>query len=162
MDNDFLVRLFEHNNWANAKIIEACLALSNEQLDTEPQSAVKGNIRTTLTHFVTAQRSYLSALTLPPGQGSITQLALNDLKESAQKSGEGLLALAKSEQEPLQDLTHIRDDFKVEPWMIMVQAIHHAAEHREQIKSMLSALEITPPEIDGWDFGSEVSSLASK
>ena len=162
MDNDFLVRLFEHNNWANAKIIEACLALSNEQLDTEPQSAVKGNIRTTLTHFVTAQRSYLSALTLPPGQGSITQLALNDLKESAQKSGEDLLALARGEQEPLQDITHIRADFKVEPWMIMVQAIHYAAEHREQIKSMLSTLGITPPEIDGWDFGSEISSIASK
>jgi len=27
-----------------------------------------------------------------------------------------------------------------------------AAEHREQIKSMLSSLEVTPPNIDGWDY----------
>jgi len=162
MNNDFLVKLFEHNNWANAKIIEACLALSDEQLDAEPQSAVKGNIRATLMHFVMAQRSYVVALTLPPGEGPRIQLTLNELKESARKTGEGLLALAKGEQEPLQNLAYIRDDFNVEPWMIMVQAINHATEHREQIKSMLSALGITPPEIDGWDFGAEISSPAPK
>jgi len=34
----FLVRLFEHNNWANLQILQACSALSDEQLDAEPQS----------------------------------------------------------------------------------------------------------------------------
>jgi uncharacterized damage-inducible protein DinB len=29
----------------------------------------------------------------------------------------------------------------------MVQSINHATEHREQIKSMLSALGVTPPDI---------------
>ncbi len=33
------------------------------------------------------------------------------------------------------------------------QIINHATEHREQIKSMLTALGVTPPEIDGWDYG---------
>jgi uncharacterized damage-inducible protein DinB len=41
----------------------------------------------------------------------------------------------------------------VEPWVVLLQVINHATEHREQIKSMLSALGLTPPEIDGWDFG---------
>lgn len=41
----------------------------------------------------------------------------------------------------------------VDPWVVIVQTIYHAGEHREQIKSMLSALETTPPEIDGWLFG---------
>jgi uncharacterized damage-inducible protein DinB len=35
----------------------------------------------------------------------------------------------------------------------MLQVINHATEHREQIKSMLTALGVTPPSIDGWDFG---------
>jgi uncharacterized damage-inducible protein DinB len=30
--------------------------------------------------------------------------------------------------------------------------INHATEHREQIKSMLSALNVEPPNIDGWDY----------
>ena len=65
MTETFLVKLFEHNNWANQKIIEACYALSDEQLDTEPHSVTKGNIRETLSHLVTSQRGYLA---LPAGR----------------------------------------------------------------------------------------------
>jgi uncharacterized damage-inducible protein DinB len=35
----------------------------------------------------------------------------------------------------------------------MVQVLNHATEHREQICSMLSALGITPPDLDGWAYG---------
>ena len=48
MTENFLVKLFERNNWANLQIIQACSALSNEQRDAEPQSATKGSIRLTL------------------------------------------------------------------------------------------------------------------
>jgi uncharacterized damage-inducible protein DinB len=41
----------------------------------------------------------------------------------------------------------------------MVQAINHATEHREQIKSMLTALGVTPPEIDGWEYGFATDTL---
>ena len=51
MTGNFLEKLFEHNNWANQKIIQACLALSDEQLGAEPHSATKGNIRDTLLHL---------------------------------------------------------------------------------------------------------------
>ncbi len=30
MTEDSLARIFEHNNWANEKIIELCLSLSDE------------------------------------------------------------------------------------------------------------------------------------
>ena len=65
MTENILVKLFEHNNWANLRIIEACSALSDEQLDAEPQSATKGSIRRTLLHLVASQQGYLSLLTLP-------------------------------------------------------------------------------------------------
>ena len=65
MTENFLVKLFEHNNWANQRIIQACSALSGEQLDAVPQSVTKGNIRETLSHLVTSQRGYLALLTLP-------------------------------------------------------------------------------------------------
>jgi uncharacterized damage-inducible protein DinB len=41
----------------------------------------------------------------------------------------------------------------------MLQVINHATEHREQIKSMLSALGVTPPDIDGWDYGEATHAL---
>jgi len=41
----------------------------------------------------------------------------------------------------------------------MVQAINHATEHREQIKSMLSALGVTPPRLDGGAYGRVANAL---
>ena len=65
MTETILARLFEHNNWANLKIVEACSTLTDEQLDAPPQSATEGSIRNTLLHLVSAQYGYLRLLTLP-------------------------------------------------------------------------------------------------
>ncbi len=99
MNENFLAKLFEHNNWANLQIIQACFTLSDEQLDAEPQSATKGSIRNTLLHLVTGQRGYLSLLTLPVEERPNAPLAFAELRESVSMSGEGLLALARDEFE---------------------------------------------------------------
>ena len=161
MTNDFLVRIFEHNYWANLEIVKVCLSLTDEQLDAEPQSVTKGNIRKTLIHLVGSQAWYLSLLTLPLDERTHGPLQLADLTESVRSSGEGLLALARGERQPFSSQLQTDDGYNVDPWVIMVQLINHATEHREQIKSMLSALGVTPPNIDGWDFG-EVSSALVK
>ena len=100
MSENFLEKLFEHNNWANMRVIQTCLALSDTQLDTEPQSVTKGNIRETLIHLVGSQAGYLSLLTLPVEERNFLPLEFGDLQESARRSGEGLLDLAKGEQNP--------------------------------------------------------------
>ena len=159
MTNDFLVKIFEHNNWANGKIIEVCSTLSDEQLNAEPHSVTKGNIRATLMHLVGSQRHYLALLTLPPEQRPTNPLAFAELQESARLSGEGLVAIAKGERAPLQNPLRTRDNYHVDPFVVMVQVINHATEHREQIKSMLTALGVTPPEIDGWNYGLATNTL---
>ena len=160
MIENFLVKLFEHNNWANLQMIQACSALSDEQLDAEPQSVTKGSIRRTLVHLVSSQYSYLRTLTLPleERREAIT-VDFAELKESVRKSGEGLLAFARGEQQPLKPQLQTRDGYYVEPWVLMVQIINHATEHREQIKSMLTALGVTGPDIDGWDYGLATNAL---
>jgi uncharacterized damage-inducible protein DinB len=159
MSDNFLVKLFEHNNWANQKIIEACYALTDGQLDAEPQSVTKGTVRRTLLHLVHSQLGYLSLLTLPVDQRPDTAPAFAELGASVRKSGEGLLALARGEQQPLESRLTTKDGFYTEPWVVMLQVINHATEHREQIKSMLSALGVTPPDIDGWDYGEATKAL---
>jgi uncharacterized damage-inducible protein DinB len=153
MTDNILARLFEHNHWANEKIIQVCYDLSDQQLDAQPQSVTMGNIRDTLLHLVSSQRGYLALLTLPLEERPATPLTFAELPESARKSGEGLLALAKGETEFFDSRLTTRDGHYTEPWVVMLQAINHATEHREQIKSMLSALGVTPPDIDGWDYG---------
>jgi len=160
MADAVLRKLFEHNNWANLRIIQACSALSDDQLDADPQSATKGSIRLTLTHLVASQQGYLSLLTLPVDARLHAPLAFADLPKAAGVSGEGLLALAIDE--PSNHLTtqlRTTDGYFVEPWVVMVQAINHASEHREQISSMLTALGHTPPDLDGWAYGEATDAL---
>jgi uncharacterized damage-inducible protein DinB len=159
MKENFLVKLFEHNNWANMQIIAACSTLSDEQLDSEPQSATKGNIRNTLTHLVISQRGYLALLTLPVEARPRTPLAYVELEESLRLSGEGLLTLVPDKLDTLSNRLQTTDGYHVEPWVVLLQVINHATEHREQIKSMLSSLGVTPPSIDGWDYGEATNTL---
>jgi uncharacterized damage-inducible protein DinB len=159
LNENYLVSIFEHNNWANQQIIEACYALSNEQLDAKPESATVGSIRETLMHFVRSQQGYLGILTVPVEERESISIDFDELKESALKSGEDLLAIARGERKPLQASLRTKNGYSVEPWVVMVQIINHATEHREQIKSMLTDLGIKPPEIDGWDFGEYSNAL---
>ena len=172
MTENVLGKLFEHNNWANLQIIQACSVLSDEQLDAKPRSATVGSIRGTLLHLVGAQRGYLSLLTLPIEARPHAPLAFAELQEVARTSGEGLLALARDaarsprEARPprevgtsLKNQLQTKDGYLVDPWVVMVQVINHATEHREQISSMLSALGVTPPNLDGWTYGEVTNAL---
>ena len=159
MTETFLAKLFEHNNWANQKIIQACYALNDEQLDAEPHSVTKGTIRRTLLHLVHSQLGYLSLLTMPVQERPDVAPTFAELQESARQSGEGLLALARGEQEPFESRLTTKDGYYTAPWVVMLQVINHATEHREQIKSMLSALGVTPPNLDGWSYGEATNAL---
>lgn len=160
MTANILEKLFEHNNWANLRVIEVCSVLRDEQLDAEPQSITKGSIRATLSHLVASQYSYLRTLTLPLEERlQFPTVEFAQLQESASKSGEGLLALVRGDQKRFKNRLQTRDGYFVEPWVVLLQVINHATEHREQIKSMLSALGVAPPDIDGWDFGEATNAL---
>jgi uncharacterized damage-inducible protein DinB len=161
MAESVLVRLFEHNNWANLQIIQACSALSEEQLDAEPQTVTKGSIRQTLWHIMEAQEGYRSQLIGKEHRVNWdSPSAFAELQQAASFSGDGLLDLARGEDsESLKSKFH-KDGYSIEPWVVMVQAINHATEHREQIKSMLSSLGVTPPRIDGWEYGRATDALS--
>jgi uncharacterized damage-inducible protein DinB len=160
MKENILVKLFANNNWANLLIVQTCSILSDEQLDAEPRSATQGSIRNTLLHLVASQRGYLALLTRPVEERRGGAPAITDLEESLRMSGEGLLELVQDETRSIPQVRlETTDGYYVEPWVVLLQVINHATEHREQIKSMLSALGITPPSIDGWNYGEVTNTL---
>jgi uncharacterized damage-inducible protein DinB len=162
MTNDTLTSLFEHNNWANLRLIDACCALTDEQLDAAPLADSTWSIRHALTHVVEAQRGYLSLLTLPPEDRRHSPLSFAELRSSADESGRGLLALACAEagrhEGPRLRTT---DGYLVEPWVVMVQVINHATDHRRQISRMLKAIEAVSPTLDAWAYGEATGALAA-
>ena len=151
-----LTHLLKHNNWANLQLLAACEALRDEQLDAKPSAATHGTVRETLHHFILSQEDYVSMLTTldhPPEKAK--EPTLSDLREIVEQTGQLLIDYVQNQpsqatQSHLQQLT---DGYQVAPWLFFVQLINHATEHREQIKSMMSALGLEPPRIDGWMYG---------
>jgi uncharacterized damage-inducible protein DinB len=45
------------------------------------------------------------------------------------------------------------DGYDVAPWVVLVQAVNHANDHRRQIAGMLRDRGVPPPRLDGWGFG---------
>lgn len=161
MSKNILARLVEHNNWANLQVIDSCLTLTEEQLDFQPGAAVRGTIRETLQHLVLSQEDYISMLTTfdhPPEREVMPTLL--ELRDVVARSGHTLVSWVQDYSNKLhQSQIHLSDGYKVEPWVIIVQVINHATEHREQVKSILTALGVEPPRIDGWLYGRQSSAL---
>ena len=152
-----LEKLIEHNNWANLKILQACSALSEDHLDATPQPG-QWSIRQNLVHLVEAQQGYLSLLALPPEAREKISLSFDELETSVKSSGEGLVALVREDKERSEPVKS-RKGHRIEPWVIMVQAMNHGAEHRKQIAGLMRALGVDPPDMDGWTFGDEAKAI---
>lgn len=158
MSTDILASLFEHNDWATLRVVEACTALTDEQLDALPVPGSPWSVRLAITHLVESQRGYLSLLTLPPDAREAPSIPLADLAEVARTTGAALRELAQRAAE-LPAIVHTTDGFTVEPWVVLVQVINHATDHRRQVRGLLRAQGLTPPDVDGWQYGEHTGSL---
>ena len=81
-----LARLFGHNNWANARLLEACSTLTDEQLDRAPLAGSAWSIRETLVHIVESQAAYVSLLTVPPDDSVATKAPAAGVSASSRGS----------------------------------------------------------------------------
>jgi uncharacterized damage-inducible protein DinB len=148
---------FAHHIWATLLLLDTCLALSPEQLETAVPGTY-GSILQTVRHLVGGDSFYLVILT---GYGSaridedhmdlpaLRQAMVHDGVVWARLLAEGLDPdLVVHEVDP--DDGYQRDA----PMGIrLAQAIHHGTDHRSQICTALTAIGVEPPAIDVWDFG---------
>jgi uncharacterized damage-inducible protein DinB len=154
--SESLIELFRHNAWANQLLFDACEELSDAQLDATVVGTY-GNIRDTLTHLVGAQERYVEALTQA---GSITAFrerapfpGVAALRDGARTSSEALIELAAQAQSGATVTTTWRGERATLPvWLLLVQAINHATEHRAQVAAILTQQGIDPPTMDGWTY----------
>ena len=150
-----LADLFRHNLWANLRLLEACEALTDPQLDATVQGTF-GSIRVTLTHLAGSEESYVARLTGEQFDDTIRAgevLGLADLRAHLRRSGEGLIQVAQR----VGTLGSVRvawggSVWQVPPGVILAQAINHTTEHRTQINTIITQQGIEPPAIDGWAY----------
>ena len=151
-----LANLFHHNRWANERMFEACLPLTDAQLGTEVTGTF-GRVDETLLHLAGAEGGYLRSLTgwaPPEGYGLGEGVAFPGvplLVERMRMTGDALIDVAR-ELPADRVLTDEDDGSTIPAWVVLLQAAYHATEHRQQIATMLTSLGIEPPEPDLWAF----------
>ena len=110
-----------------------------------------------------AQRGYLELVTGTKSSLPLRNPAIEAVASALRESGEGLVAAAKDDARVLAAPgVRTRDGYVVQPWIVLVQAVNHAHDHRRQVCGMLRALCRTAPRLDGWGFGEAVGAVVQE
>jgi uncharacterized damage-inducible protein DinB len=161
-DASVLTTLFEHNAWANLKLLDFCAGLSDQQLDSTAVGGF-GSIRDTLRHIVNAEVSYVERVNgrLPPqplAPGEFPSFAV--LREAARWASDELLQLALSARiDTIVRQRPPRQIYEYKLASLIVQAITHSTEHRAQIAAIITQLGMEPPDMSGWQYMDEIGEL---
>ena len=147
---------FAHHVWATVRLLDVCLELGPEQLETAVPGTY-GSIVDTMRHLVGADSSYLFVTTRGRTQPiDEDRMDLPALRAEMETHGEAWASLLDQGPDPDEVLERHRDDGSEThaPMGIrLAQALHHGTDHRSQICTALTTLGVEPPGIDVWDFG---------
>ena len=157
VEQSTLFTFFRHHLWSNMHLFDSCLTLNEQQL-MHSDPGTFGSIQATLVHLVRAEERYLFYLTGEEiaGPELDSQTPLAGLKERVQQSGTMLMKVAMSIDPRLEVRVGEGEESELIPVTIfLLQAIHHAHEHRTQIATLMGQQGIEPPAISGWRYFDE-------
>ena len=155
MTRSLLGDAFDHHVWASLTVLDACAALTDDQLATTVPGTY-GSILDTIRHFVSADRWYLFVMT----RGALTEIEeggmdVAELRAAMEPSTVAWAELLAANPDPDGMFTQHREDGTKShaTWGVrLAQAVHHGTDHRSQICTALTGLGIEPPSIDLWDW----------
>ncbi len=158
MTRSILEDAFEHNVWATLRLIDACLELSDEQLQTNVPGTY-GSIIDTMRHLVGGDAGYLFVLSderVPEIEDAEeARLGLPELRELMERNAAEWPRVLAERSDPDEIAVRHRDDgtdSHAPVGIRLAQVVHHGTDHRSQICTALTTLGIEPPEIDVWAF----------
>src|SRR5438876_57097 len=155
-----LVEMFQHNLWANLRLLDACTDLVDDQL-AATATGTYGPLGDTLVHLLAAEERYVSLLTDHEHDQPLMEEqpwpGLPELQKRAQASGAALIALApRLRPQRIFRGTRRGRPYEFRAAIPLVQAINHATEHRAHVTTILTQLGIEPPALDGWNYARAV------
>src|SRR5512140_3235403 len=110
MSRSLLDDSFEHHVWATLRLIDACLALTPEQLET-PVPGTYGSILATMRHLVGADSWYLSAITDDRAfEIDEAEMGLPELRTVMEADGPAWSALLAGNPDPEAVVLDVDDD----------------------------------------------------
>ena len=146
---------FAHHVWATLRLIDACAALPDEQLQATAPGTY-GSILLTFGHLVASDRSYLTVFS--PGRVERVDeedLPLADARVVMAADGPEWARVIVDLGDPDRITVRERPDGsgnRAPAGIRLAQALHHGSDHCSQICTILTTLGIEPPDIDVWAF----------
>jgi uncharacterized damage-inducible protein DinB len=121
----------------------------------------------TLRHFVGGDSGYLFILTGEPAFDIDQEhIALPQLRVVMERNSSGW---AEFLSRPLDPDAMVREVDETDGYersapvgFRLAQALHHGTDHRSQICTALTTLDVEPPAIDVWDFGLDINRIEEK
>lgn len=149
----FVAEIFRHNLWANLRMLDACRALSDDDLSASGEGTY-GSISDTLVHLFAAEGRYVAEFTKNSAQPALTEGApfpgIDALRSHAGESGEALIRLAeKAQADDLLEGAYRGQPYRMHANILYLHAINHATEHRAHINTILTQCGVEPPRLDG-------------
>jgi uncharacterized damage-inducible protein DinB len=149
---------FAHHVWATLRLIDACLPVSADRLESSVPG-IFGSIIETLRHLVGADSSYLFVLSGSTGPAIDAEgMDLLELRAVMEGNGTAWWSLLASDLDPDTVVVRRRDDGSeghAPVGIRLAQALHHGTDHRSQVCTVLTTIGVEPPAIDVWDFAEQ-------
>jgi uncharacterized damage-inducible protein DinB len=155
MTTSLLGDAFAHHVWATERLIDACAALTPEQLRT-PAPGTYGSIIATFRHLVSSDGWYLSFFRDQPAPiDEDAEVSLAELRSAITSNGRAWMELLAGELDAEADVVEHGDswDFHAPLGLRLAQVVQHGTDHRSQVCTALTSVGLTPPEIDLWSYG---------
>ncbi len=157
MNNPLVERSFKHMAWANAQMFSILKGLPNEAINFSAWNP-DWTVGKIAHHIVIAEGRLISRITNQPtpveNNAPTTAEGIGDLIAICPKRDAQLLSLIHTHDE-IRSFVSYGNEVEFLTSTILVQAVHHASEHRAQISDILAANKmdvLNLDEIDLWSF----------
>jgi uncharacterized damage-inducible protein DinB len=157
MGRTLLEDAFAHHVWATLRLIDACLALSPEQLSTGVPGTY-GSIIDTVRHLVGSDSwDLFVASDERTSHIDEDRMDLPELRTAMEGHAAAWSSLLAQDPDPDAVLREVDEDDgytrDIPMGIQLAQALHHGTDHRSQVCTALTGLGLEPPAIDVLDFG---------
>ena len=158
MARSMLDDAFAHHVWASLRVLDACLELTPEQLETAAPGTY-GSILDTARHLVGGDSFYLFRMTGDHAHViDEDHMSLPELRAEMEGHGAAWSGILSLDLDPDAILVGRNDDGSethAATGIRLAQVLHHGTDHRSQICTALTTLGIEPPDIDVWAYAAQ-------
>lgn len=156
-----LVEAFRYHKWATEHLFDVCSKLPIEELElTVP--GTYGTIAATFHHMVAAEQRYVRRFGAgdPKVKESDPFPGLATLRGFADGSSDQLIeAAGRIKGDESSEGKDQSGTFTIKLGIILIQALHHANDHRTQICTILGHHGIPYGDMDLWAYGAETGGI---